>query len=124
MEYSSYRQLESRFDVAHQNIAPYLERVCLAIVDKLYPTVAGFGTEHDISLDIFEDNYGTDVIRMLSETFFDGKVILGSLDGTYHACEEMGGIKGAKALFNSADNKRYTIGKVRKIYTYTDYLFK
>ncbi len=74
-EYSSYRQLESLFDVAHQNIAPYLELVRRAIVGKLYPTVDGFGTEYDISLDTFEDNYGTDVKRMLSETFFEGKVI-------------------------------------------------
>ncbi len=50
--------------------------------------------------------------KLLSDTFFDGATVLGSVDCTYHLCMSMGGIKGGKALFNSAENRYYTMAKV------------
>ncbi len=93
-QYSSYSVLESLFGARYQNIAPLLEMTRRAIADKVYPTVAGFGPDHDIDIKTFDENYGTLVSKRLGAEYFNGNVVLGALDGGYHRTQSIGGISG------------------------------
>ncbi len=83
-QYSSYRQLEALFDIANQHVSNQLDRVRQAIVTKIYHVVAGFGTQHDVSIDNFEEQYSTELSRLMSEKFFCASVVLGSVNAYFY----------------------------------------
>ncbi len=112
-QYSSYRVIEGLFNVAYQHVGEHLNKVRRAIVDNIYPLVAGFGADHDVTMANFDEEYGTFLSKGISDAFYDEDKILGYMDGTYHSTETFGGINGQKLLFNASNNKRYTRAKAR-----------
>ncbi len=110
-QYCSYRVLEALFDVAYQHVAQHLNKVRSAIVD-IFHLVACFGEDHDVTMANIDKEYGTNMSKLITDEFYDGCIVLCSINDTYHASESMVGISGQKTLFNAMENKRYTMGNV------------
>ena len=112
-QYSSYHVIEGLFNVAYQHVCEHLNKVRRAIVDNIYPLVAGFGADHDVTMANFDEEYGTFLSKGIGDAFYDEAKILGYMDGIYHSIETFGRINGQKLLFNASNNKRYVLAKVR-----------
>ncbi len=111
-QYSSDCVLESLFNVAYKNVSGYLHRVRTGIVDNVCHLVAGFDVPHEVTADNYQETYGTEMSKLLGDTFFGCATVLGSVYCTYNPCKSMDGIKCGKALFNAVENMLYTMAKV------------
>ena len=107
----SYHNVGSLFDVNYTKVGAIIQVARRAIVDRMYVKFAGFGPDHDVSVDDFVEKYGSHVSKRAGDEYYGGKIVLGALDG-YHRTESMGGITGQRMLFNAMRNKRCPMVKV------------
>ena len=72
-QYTSYRTIGSRFDVNYTKVGAIVNVARRAIVDNVYVKVAGYGPDHDISIDDFVETYGSHVSKRTDDEFYDLK---------------------------------------------------